>query len=790
MPTVIIEPVEPQVEVTRPSVAEPVPRRLYVRAKDIETHGTTGGCPGCRAWARSGKAQTHSEQCRQRITEAIRAAGDGEQRLRAQEQRCDEYFAEVLRKSDEARGSKRRAEGEADDGERADRREDDGRGTKREAPEVIDCAKNVAVARLSTLASSSPFVAGAPASSRDTLAQGEDSTMTAKREIEVGAQVQMEIGEIIKEMRNSQEVFMVEACQSPEVDLDEGWGDDVDLLGAADGNSYLAEFLDDRTGKPLDPKKVREAREEELRELERRVFEVVDIQECWDKKGKDPIPVRWVDVDKGFGVHRSRLVAKDFKPRSKVGDTEGLFAAMPPLEAVKLLVAQAAAESSGVQRRKIMFIDIGKAHLFGKMETDEYVALPPERHQAGKCARLIFTLYGMRVAATNWEKEYTRTMVGLGFQQGRASSVAFYHPERRVRIVVHGDDFIIEGEEEDLWWVHDELKQKYIVKMRGILGPEDSDAKEVVVLNRVLSWEGGTFKYEADPRHAEKMLRDMEMEDCNPAATPGTKPGRHDEPDETEIDSGRHRTYRSVVARGNFLAQDRPDIRFAVKELCRRMSAPRECDWQALKRLCRYLKGRPRVTQTILIGGECKPDLEVFVTKGMPDRWAEASGSGVDVLVDSDWAGCRETRRSTSGGCILFRGVCLKVWSTTQNHLALSSGEAEYYAAVKGGSEGLFLQNLCSDLGISVGVRVHTDSSACKGMCNRDGLGKVRHLDLQYLWLQQAVRSGRISLLKVSGAWNPADLMTKYLGFHDIESKLSRLGMRFEEGRSTIVDQI
>ena len=57
---------------------------------------------------------------------------------------------------------------------------------------------------------------------------------------------------------------------------------------------------------------------QELRELDRRVWEEADMQERWDKKGREPIGVRWVDVDKGFRVYWRRLVAKDFKPRSKI----------------------------------------------------------------------------------------------------------------------------------------------------------------------------------------------------------------------------------------------------------------------------------------------------------------------------------------------------------------------------------------------------------------------------------------------------------------------------------------
>ena len=68
-------------------------------------------------------------------------------------------------------------------------------------------------------------------------------------------------------------------------------------------------------------------------------------------------------------------------------------------------------------------------------------------------------------------------------------------------------------------------------------------------------------------------------------------------------------------------------------------------------------------------------------------------------------------------------------------------------------------------------------------MCNRTGLGKVRHMDLQMLWLQEAVRVGKLVLRKVSGATNPADLMTKYLASESISKAMIRLGMHWEDAR-------
>ena len=188
------------------------------------------------------------------------------------------------------------------------------------------------------------------------------------------------------------------------------------------------------------------------------------------------------------------------------------------------------------------------------------------------------------------------------------------------------------------------------------------------------------------------------------------------------------------------------------------MSRPSVGAWRALKKLCRYVKGQPRVVQIVPFGNENSQLLEVYV--------------------DSDWAGCATTRRSTNGGALMWNGTCLKTWSTTQTVVALSSGEAEYYAAVKGCAEGLAVQSYCRDLGLEVRVRIRTDSSACKGICARTGIGKLKHLDVQLLWLQDAVRRERVELVKVRGDRNPADLMTKHLGSLPIATNLARLGFQ------------
>jgi hypothetical protein len=142
----------------------------------------------------------------------------------------------------------------------------------------------------------------------------------------------------------------------------------------------------------------------------------------------------------------------------------------------------------------------------------------------------------------------------------------------------------------------------------------------------------------------------------------------------------------------------------------------------------------------------------------------DSEGTKLDklmVYVDSDWAGCKTTRKSTSGGAVTWGGGLLKSWSRTQGTVALSSGEAEFYAALKGCAEGIGIKSLMADLGLPVSIEIVQDSTSAKGTASRIGIGKIKHLDTGWLWIQDAVKSGLVVLRKINGKVNPADLLTK-----------------------------
>jgi hypothetical protein len=247
--------------------------------------------------------------------------------------------------------------------------------------------------------------------------------------------------------------------------------------------------------------------------------------------------------------------------------------------------------------------------------------------------------------------------------------------------------------------------------------------------------------------------------------TPGVKEttGSADEKvEEEELKPEEVRWFRAGAARANYLGMDRPEIAFATKELCRRMTAPRWCDLRALGRVARYLRGAPRLVYTF--------------------PWQ--SGGDLTVFVDTDFAGCVATRKSTSGGCALLGRHLVKHWATTQKVITLSSGEAELAGVVKGAAEGLGIQSLCLDLGLEKNISLYADSSAAIGICRRSGIGKVRHLATGQLWIQERIKMKDMKLFKVPGYHNPADLLTKHQPREVLTRHMWAIGVQLREGRA------
>ena len=193
------------------------------------------------------------------------------------------------------------------------------------------------------------------------------------------------------------------------------------------------------------------------------------------------------------------------------------------------------------------------------------------------------------------------------------------------------------------------------------------------------------------------------------------------------------------------------------------MASSSDGSWAKLKRLVRFLIGR-----------------EAVVWKY---GWQQG-GEVVCVYSDSDCGGDRDDRRSTTGGAIMFGHHCWKAWASTQGAVALSSAEAEFYAMVEGAQRGKWAITVAAELGVQLaggGLVLNTDSEAAKSFVCRRGLGRMRHIEVRELWLQDEVRLGKVVVKKVLGTENPADLMTKFLKKSEVLERLWRMGIHWKE---------
>ena len=239
--------------------------------------------------------------------------------------------------------------------------------------------------------------------------------------------------------------------------------------------------------------------------------------------------------------------------------------------------------------------------------------------------------------------------------------------------------------------------------------------EEIRILNRTIRWSSSGLSYEPDQRHAEIIVEHLGAAGSKGAPTPSIQKAiKEDERGESKIMSGEEATqYRALVARSNYVAQDRIDLPYATKSLAQHMAGPKQCDWIPVKRLGKYLSNHTRLVQSF--------------------EWQEFP-KAVTTFTDSDWASECTNRKSTSGGVVTLGAHTVKAWSSTQQVVALSSGEAELYALIRGAAQTKGIMACLCDFGIKADGVIKTDSTAALGITHRRGLGKTRHIEVQFLW--------------------------------------------------------
>ena len=264
--------------------------------------------------------------------------------------------------------------------------------------------------------------------------------------------------------------------------------------------------------------------------------------------------------------------------------------------------------------------------------------------------------------------------------------------------------------------------------------------------------------------YIEDILQAHDMTKCNPATTTGSDSFKRLLDGDDALTTEQHKQYRRAVGKIQWLAPLRPDVCYAAKELARGLAAPTKEHQAKLKQLLKYVKG------TIDYMTMIKP--MTFLGPQQPFK--------IECYVDSDWAGCHTTRKSTSGLVLQLFGATLLTASRTQATIALSSGEAELYAIGTGVAEALYVRNFLQETQLSpnIQVTVYTDSTTGKSIATRMGASKrTEHVQLRYLYMQDLAATNVVRIKKVHTLQNPADVCTKYVSAETQQRHHDKLGI-------------
>ena len=203
-------------------------------------------------------------------------------------------------------------------------------------------------------------------------------------------------------------------------------------------------------------------------------------------------------------------------------------------------------------------------------------------------------------------------------------------------------------------------------------------------------------------------------------------------------------------------------MQYGIKEMARGATNPLEGHWNMLKKVVRYVMETKDWCLTLQLGAD----------ERLPGLRAES---------DANWATGAD-RKSTSG-TVVFAGETLdSCWllhshSRTQPVIALSSGESELIAAVGTRTEMIHARRIFGEMQTPVRLTAHLDSTAAIGAIARLGRGRMKHIDIRHLWLQQHVRDKSITILMLGTADHRADLFTKFLPAESHLKHSRNLGM-------------
>ncbi|KAJ9547332.1 hypothetical protein OSB04_019875 [Centaurea solstitialis] len=256
-------------------------------------------------------------------------------------------------------------------------------------------------------------------------------------------------------------------------------------------------------------------------------------------------------------------------------------------------------------------------------------------------------------------------------------------------------------------------------------------------------------------KYVHEMLKKFDLTSCTPMKTPMAPPLSLDKDSKGKpVDVT---LYRGMIGSLLYLTASRPDIMYSTCLCARYQAEPKESHLTVVKRIFRYLKGTP--------------NLGLWYSKD--------SGFDLTAYSDSDFAGCKIDRKSTTGGCHLLGGKLVSWTSKKQNSVSTSTAEAEYVAAGICCAQVLWLRNQLQDYDIQLSkIPIYCDNTSAIAIANNPVLhSKTKHIEVRYQFIRDHVMNGDIELHFVPTEYQLADLFTKPLDVTRFNMLISELGM-------------
>ncbi|WVZ65389.1 hypothetical protein U9M48_014763 [Paspalum notatum var. saurae] len=463
--------------------------------------------------------------------------------------------------------------------------------------------------------------------------------------------------------------------------------------------------------------------------------------QTWDlvprPSGCNVVTGKWIwthkrRADGTLDRYKARWVLRGFAQRPGV-DYDETFSPVVKPATVRTVLSLALSRSWPVHQ-----LDVKNAFLHGTLTETVYCSQPagfvdPARPEM--VCRLNKSLYGLKQAPRAWYSRFATFLVTLEFTEAKSDTSLFVyrHSDETAYLLLYVDDIVLTASSQHLLQqIITFLQQEFAMKDLGVL----HHFLGVTVEPRPFGLLLHQRQYTLD------ILERAGMTDCNPCSTPVDTQAKLSEDVGTPVADPT--AYRSLAGALQYLTFTRPDITYAVQQVCLHMHDPREPHLIALKRLLRYLRGT--VDYGLLLHRSSSAELVVYT--------------------DADWAGCPDTRRSTSGYAVFLGGNLVSWSSKRQSVVSRSNAEAEYRAIANGVAEASRLRRLLAELHgpLTKSTLVYRDNvSAVYLSTNPVQHQRTKHVEIDLHFVRDRVAIGDVRVLHVPTTSHFADIFTKGL---------------------------